>query len=124
MGYHYYSIIPVPSLMEDVKRKRVEFWCARPADSDFESRPFVFADKSMIAQDLNIWRKKGEDIPEQASEKRAHEVSVMICGGIATQFRTRLLKCPGRVNATTYMEMVGNGAVFQQYICTFDADRC
>jgi hypothetical protein len=122
MGYHFYHVIPVPLLTDDAMRRRVAFCREQLTREDFNLIPIIVTDESTICQDLNlggIWRNRGEEVNDASYVKMAHEISVMIWGAISQGFRTKLLRCPERVDAISYMQMLADGQVFYQCIQKF-----
>jgi transposase len=122
-GYHYYDTIPMPGLGPITRANRVEF-CRRYL-ADPNPLPIVFTDESMICQNLKrggIWRRRGVYLPEGVYIKQAHEVSVMVWGGISKDFRTWILQCPDSVNAISYAQMLADGRVFYMCITKFGPD--
>jgi hypothetical protein len=76
----------------------------------------IITDESMVAQDLNlggIWRQRGEIIPEGTYEREAHPLHVMVWGAIGPGYRSQLTRCPPRINAETYREMLDKNKVIE-----------
>jgi hypothetical protein len=125
IGYHFYDSVPVPPLGADARHQRVQFCQEQLARDDFDLKPVIFTDESTVHQDLNLgglWSKRGEQCNDAIYAKVAHEISVMIWGAIARGFRTRLLRCPRRVNAFSYMQMLADGTIFRQCIEKFGSE--
>jgi hypothetical protein len=101
MGYQFYNSVHVPALGADARQQRIQFYQEQLARDDFGLKPIIFTDESTVHQDFNLrglWRKRGEQYNDAIDAEIAHEIGVMIWGATSSGFRTRLLRCPRRVN--------------------------
>ena len=77
----------------------------------FPSMPYIiFTDESTVVQNLHkkgIWRKRGCYPEGSFAITEKHPISVMVWGGIGPNgFKTDLLRCPERMTALTYANML------------------
>jgi hypothetical protein len=113
-GFRFYKSIPVPPLTPKRRITRVNF--CRYWDEHWRPHANIFTDESMVAQNLDqggVWRRRGELIPEGTYEVDHHPISVMVRGAIGPNYRSKLIRCPARMNGVSYAEMLASNNVIE-----------
>jgi hypothetical protein len=113
-GFGFYKTVPVPPLTPKRKATRIAF--CKYQDEHWDDPLPIFTDESMVVQDPNlggIWRRRGELLDEGTYERELHPLHVMVWGAIGPNYRSELIRCPPRINAETYREMLDKEHVIE-----------
>ena len=124
LKYSYKPLHHAPLLTDRHIQRRMEFCIAHQNDNWAK---VIFTDESRFATSpdspVRWWTKRGDHL---FLEEEKFPGSIMVWAGIIGNQRTPLLKCPSRMNAEKYIELLerngiveflrrqGDGAVFQQ----------
>ena len=109
-----YTFKPIrhgPVLKERHVIARLAF-CQAHVNDDWSTT--MFTDESRVASSPDCpimwWVKKGDKI---YTEKEKFPVSIMVWAGIIGGRKTQLLKCPNRLNAKGYVDLLENNNIVQ-----------
>ena len=110
---NYYKVKKMPPLSQAKKNARVEY--CKFILSFPSMPPVIFTDESTVQVNLikrGIWRKRGFYPEGSFGQSKQHPLSVMVWGGIGPNgYRTDLIRCPQRVTAITYAQMLSDNNV-------------
>jgi hypothetical protein len=118
--FHFYDSIPVPPMTALHKVNRVNF--CKTMLADLHPLPIVFTDESSVCRNMNlggVWRRRGEIIDETFYVQDPHELSVMVWGAIAKEFKSDLIRCPPHVTSDSYEQMLTNCDIFNLLVTKF-----
>lgn len=115
LNFDWRPPLSVPVLTPEQKQDRFQFATEilRILTAD---TVIIFTDESRFCNSPdNSWRhiRRGEWNSTAYAERAKYTNGVMFWGAIARDFKSELLRCPARMNADGYMEMLQNGKVFE-----------
>ena len=111
LKYSYRPLHHAPLFTDRHIQKRMEF-CIAHQNDNWAKVLFTVESRFATSPDSPVmwWTKRGDDL--FLEEEKFHG-SIMVWAGIIGNERTRLLKCPSRMNAEKYVELLENNGIVE-----------